>query len=474
MNDPQTINQLFFTIFGLILACLFVGTLRIGTDDSATQRFWRLSVGARAGAFLAWAAMPVFGAVSTVVANGLFVFSAGCLALLFRSWRVTIGQRLFITVSLLSMTVGVMMELLRQVHPDFWVRMVLIGSTSLGLTLWGLTELVRRIQQAPDDSLKLVAAVVLLQIALSVAAIVSSVLHADRSIVFVTDNGTQSMYLIWCTMAVHIVIYLFISSHLYRHSLTRELAVVRQNHDLSALLSERERLLASLIISNRIASTGALSASVAHEMSQPLLAAMMTLGLARREIERPSAAGLDLRPMVADALDHLGRASTVLNHLRSLFRQGPVQAGPCKLHDLVVQTILLVRSRLDEAGIVLHYAPAPAITAKVVPGEIQQVLINLINNAIDAFSDPAQTIKVIDIALAEKTGRVCMAVADNGQGIRAELADSLFELARSDKPDGMGVGLWISRYIIEDHHRGRLYVDRDHAPGARFVIELPT
>ena len=105
--------------------------------------------------------------------------------------------------------------------------------------------------------------------------------------------------------------------------------------------------------------------------------------------------------------------------------------------------------------------------------EIQQVLINLINNSIDSLANIDDARKLITIEVTELAEGIRIIVSDNGPGIQSDLADSLFELARSSKPDGMGVGLWISRYMIEDHHRGRLYIEQGNMPGARFVIELP-
>lgn len=101
------------------------------------------------------------------------------------------------------------------------------------------------------------------------------------------------------------------------------------------------------------------------------------------------------------------------------------------------------------------------------------MLINLINNAIDSLTNVDDARKLIIIEVTEMAGIARIVVCDNGPGIQPDLADSLFELARSSKPDGMGVGLWISRYIIEDHHRGRLYIEQGEAPGAKFVMELP-
>ncbi len=473
MSDPQSVNQLFFTIFGLILACLFAGTFNVGRSESVTRRFWLLSVGTRAGAFFAWAAIPLAGGVSVVLANGLFVFSAGCLALLFRSWRVPVGTRLFTSVTVLSLAVGIGMEILRQSHLDFSARMILIGVARLVMTGWTLAELMHPIRAERETSLRLVAATVLLQILLSIASIAGALLYVDRNIVYVTDNATRSMFLIWSTMGVHLVVYLFIGGHLFRRTLLRELVAVRQRDDVTALLQEREGLLASLIASNRIASTGALSASVAHEISQPLQATMLTLGLLRRAIDRPSGAKIDLRPLVIDAIAHLGRSKEVLDHLRSLFRQDAAPAQPCDLHELVSETVMLLQSRLNEAGVKLDCSPAPQVSAPIIRKEMQQVLINLINNAIDSLAGASTLQKAICITIRADAERATIEVADNGRGLQPGLADSLFELARSDKADGMGIGLWISRYIIEDHHRGRLYVNHRHAPGASFVIELP-
>ena len=308
---------------------------------------------------------------------------------------------------------------------------------------------------------------------LSGASVISSVLNADRKINVITDNGTTSMVVIWLTLAVHLVIYLFIGGYLYRRALLGELTAVQQKDEVTALLQERERLLSSLIASNRVASTGALSASVAHEMSQPLTAAILKLALLKRTLSREPNDKPESTVLLADALDNISRSKDVLDHLRSLFRQDPVRVRRCNIHALLMQTIALLRSRLDAARIDLQYLHAPSAQADIVDREIQQVLINLINNAIDSLAGVDDPRKLIIIEVTELDGVVRIVVCDNGPGIQPDLADSLFELARSSKLDGMGLGLWISRYIIEDHHRGRLYIEQGETPGARFVMELP-
>lgn len=475
MTQTQAINQLFFLIFGLILTSLFISTFRVGKDSvgHATRRYWLLSLGGRSGAFFVWSVVPLIGPAFTLVANSLFIFSAGCLALLFRSWSAQVPARFLYAVIAFSLTVATCMEITRQSGYGFELRMMLVGSASLLISSWELSELYKKIRTESDSSLTLIAGVVMLQMALSVASVISSVLHSDRQINVLTDNDTTSMIVIWMTFAVHLVIYLFIGGYLYRRALLGELAAVQQKDEVTALLQERERLLASLIASNRVASTGALSASVAHEMSQPLTAAILKLALLKRSLSKAPDDKPESVALLADALDNISRSKDVLDHLRSLFRQDPVKVRRCNIHDLLTQTIALVRSRLEAARIDLQYLPAPSVHAEIVDREIQQVLINLINNAIDSLTNVDDARKLIIIEVTEMAGIARIVVCDNGPGIQPDLADSLFELARSSKPDGMGVGLWISRYIIEDHHRGRLYIEQGEAPGAKFVMELP-
>ncbi len=475
MTEAQTINQLIFLIFGLIVTSLFVGTFRVGIDANgrATRGYWLLSLGTRAGAFFCWAFIPLLGPIGTVTANGLFIFSAGCLAMMFRSWRTPVSSSPMLLLGAFCVAIGITMELLRQSGTHFSYRMMTVGGASLAMSAWELSELLRKIRSESEPSLKLITGVVVLQMLLSGASIMSSILQVKQNIVFVTDNAPTSMGLIWLTMAIHLVIYLFIAGYLFRRALTRELAAIKERNDVTLLLEERERLLASLIASNRVASTGALSASVAHEMSQPLTAAMMKLGLLRRAIETPGSDHKQPLTLLSEAVENIGRSKDVLDHLRSLFRGTPPKLRERSLHELVMQTIALMQSRLDSAEIELSYTPNTNANAPIVEREIQQVLINLINNAIDSLTSTDRYGKKIAIEIEDQPDSVKLVISDNGPGVQPELFDTLFELARSDKSDGMGIGLWISRFMVEDHHRGKIYIDGSHAPGARFVIELP-
>jgi len=475
MIETQAANQLFFVILGLVLTSLFASTFvsGLGTNSPATRRYWLLSVGARAGSLFCVAAVPVLGPASAVVGNIFFIFSAGCLALLFRSWRAPLATHSLTAVTGFALAVGLGIELLRTVNPSFEMRMVLLGSASLAISAWELSELHKKIRHDPNPQLKLIAGVVVVQVLLSVASVASSFLYADPNIHFATDNGTTTMYVIWFTLGVHLVIYFFIGAYLYRRAWVGQQLAVEKKNEVVALLEERERLLSSLIVSNRIASTGALSASVAHEMSQPLTAAMLKLEMLRHLTQAPAIDGRSTHGLVNEVLDDIGRAKKVLEHLRSLFRQGPAKLETHDINQLIAHTIAIMRDRLEGHRITLRCTSSGLLHADIIEKEVQQVLINLLNNAVDSLDSVCHDEKCIVIDVTALHDVVRITVSENGPGIQPELAGSLFELARGNKPDGMGIGLWISRYIIEDHHRGTLYSDPAHTPGARFVIELP-
>lgn len=475
MIQTQAANQLFFIILGLVLSSLFASTFTssLGARSLATRRYWLLSVGARAASLFCFAAIPVLGSAGAVAGNALFIFSAGCMALLFRSWRAPVDTRSLMAVTGFALAVVLSMELWRMVNPSFQLRMIFIGCASLAISGWELAELRKKIQKDPDPQLKLIAGVVLVQVILSSASVISSFVFADPKIYYVTDNGTKTMQVIWFTLGVHLVIYFFIGSYLYRRAWVGEQLAIEKRNAVIALLEEREHLLSSLIVSNRIASTGALSASIAHEMSQPLTAAMLKLAMLQHITQTTEIDEHRTHALVNDVLNDIGRSKEVLDHLRSLFRQGPAELKSHDVNQLIAQTIAIMRDRIDGHKIELHWVSAGLITAQMIEKEVQQVLINLVNNALDSLASVSHDQKRITVEATALSEVVRISVSDNGPGIQPELADSLFELARSNKPDGMGVGLWISRYIIEDHHRGKLYTDPAHAPGARFVIELP-
>ncbi len=475
MIDFQTLNQLFLTILALMLASLFVGSMSMNqTVGSATMaKYWRLSLGARCLSYLLWAALPIAGPLCGAGANMLFIFSAGCLALLFRSWRTEIHRELFWLVVIAALLVGGLHLVVQRMEGSYAMRLIVTGSAGILFSAWELVELIKRARKDREPLLKVIIGFVLLQKLLAIATLMATLHYNGSDHRFLTDNATKSIYATWCVLSIHLAIYLLIGSYLYRKAIQSQRSAVSENDQLKTLVDEREKLLASLIATNRITSSGALSASLARELNQPLTAALMQLGLMKHIIVSKKDADPTLVDLLDNALKEIAQPRLILENVRAVFRQRPHHRQPCDVGQLVEQTALTVQKRLQGARVRLICPEGVSISAEIAEIEIQQVLINLLNNAIDSLSRTTGRMKTIWIDVHDKGEHVVISISDNGPGVPPELVDEIFELDQSDSASDSRIGLWISKYIVEDRHRGRLWLDSLYAPGARFVMELP-
>lgn len=241
---------------------------------------------------------------------------------------------------------------------------------------------------------------------------------------------------------------------------------------------EAERSLAAtraeLARVSRFTAMGELVASIAHEVNQPLAAVITNSQAALRWLSLATP-NLD---EVAAALHRVNRDATlageVIARIRKFLRAGELRREGIDIARLLDELLQMLQAMLTDNGVQVRVHlpdPPPAFTADAV--QLQQVILNLIVNAVDALREtPAGARALAIIVTAEPTGGVRIAVHDSGPGIRPESEAKLFDAFFSTKPDGLGMGLAISRSIIENHG-GRLWLDRTQPGGACFVFTIP-
>ena len=226
---------------------------------------------------------------------------------------------------------------------------------------------------------------------------------------------------------------------------------------------------------NRVATAGELAASIAHEIRQPL-AAIVARGSAGLNWLKKAPPDID---KVRDALENIvnngHRADQVLRNTRAMFGKGDTSQETFNVNKVVDEVLALVGNRISEERVQLikKYGemPLPAVRANRI--ELQQVLLNLIMNAIEAMSMMSGGDRVLKLTTeVTRTGRVLIAVQDSGPGIAVDQLDLIFKSFFTTKPGGMGVGLSISRTIVEAHG-GQLTVARGDPVGMVFTIDLP-
>lgn len=223
---------------------------------------------------------------------------------------------------------------------------------------------------------------------------------------------------------------------------------------------------------SRLAVMSELTASIAHEINQPLGAILSNADAAEMLLDRdPSRIG-ELRQILDDIRRDDLRASEVIRHLRSLMRRRELELSDCDINRVVEDVLRLAGADLARRRIAVdrQLESLPIIQGDTV--HLQQVLLNLILNAADAMADLPFAARTLELRTSRTESGISVSVSDRGPGIAPEDAERLFESFYTTKKEGMGLGLSISRAIIEAHGGG-IRVENRPDGGARFVFSIP-
>jgi C4-dicarboxylate-specific signal transduction histidine kinase len=225
---------------------------------------------------------------------------------------------------------------------------------------------------------------------------------------------------------------------------------------------------------NRVATIGQLSASIAHELKQPLSAVVTNGGATLRWLARNQPEIEEAKQAVECIIKDANRASEVLGRIHRLVKKESLRTDTLNVNDAILEVIPLIHSEAVKNGVTIQRRLTdhlPNIQGDRI--QLQQVILNLMVNAIQAMSGLTKGIRELHIGTesAEEDG-VRIGVRDTGPGLSAENLQRLFEPFYTTKPNGMGMGLSICRSIIEDHG-GRLWATGLHPHGALFQFTIP-
>lgn len=223
---------------------------------------------------------------------------------------------------------------------------------------------------------------------------------------------------------------------------------------------------------SRLALAGELTASLAHEVKQPLQAIVANAEVAEHMVAAGQASGPEFSEVLHDIVAQGIRASEVIGELREFLRPDHSEMGRLDLSHLVREMLPLMRREFEDHHVQVRMdlvEPAPAVEGRRV--QLEQVIVNLLMNACEALARVDGTRRVT-VTTRAREGRVEVVVSDNGPGLQPEFADRMFEPFVTTKPKGMGMGLAISRSIVEAH-RGRLISEPSSGTGLTVVLSLP-
>jgi len=226
---------------------------------------------------------------------------------------------------------------------------------------------------------------------------------------------------------------------------------------------------------SRMATIGEMAAGVAHELNQPLTAIANYAHACERLLSRPQTDPADLREALRQITVQTSRAADILRRLRALARSQRAEHAPASLNTLVTELRELLQTDALVHGVQLTLELAPDLPeAPVDPGQIQQVILNLVRNSLDALAVREHSGGQIIIRTAfTAEGEVQLSVRDNGPGVSAAAMKRIFDPFFSTKENGTGLGLAITHTIVRAHGGSVAY--RPNVPnGACFDILLPT
>jgi PAS domain S-box-containing protein len=224
---------------------------------------------------------------------------------------------------------------------------------------------------------------------------------------------------------------------------------------------------------NRVTTMGELAASLAHELSQPIAGAITNTNVCLRKLGRDKPDLDDVRAAVTRIGRDARRAAETIDRIRSQFEKGAPNQASLNVNEIIPETIALLRDEAVRHNIVVRTelaADLPPIVGDRV--QLQQVTMNLIVNSIEAMKDVDGIREMVIQSQRAENDQILVSISDTGAGIPPELAEQIFDPFFTTKPHGTGMGLRISRSIIESHG-GRLWAVSSSGAGAAFQLTLP-
>jgi PAS domain S-box-containing protein len=255
-----------------------------------------------------------------------------------------------------------------------------------------------------------------------------------------------------------------------------ELKRQKAEDELRAALQEGERMreeLAHLARLNRVSTMGELAASLAHEIKQPIAAAMTDARTCSRWLTRDHPDLAEAQSAASRVVKDVARASEIIGRVRSMFKKDSLQHEEVDVNELIQEMIALLRAEASRRSISIHSdfsLDLPPIMADRV--QLQQVLMNLMLNSIEAMKSMNTPGKLTIKSQQDDSGQLLISVMDTGVGVPPEKIEQIFNPFFTSKPEGTGMGLAISRSIIVSHG-GRLWAVSNPESGATFQFTLP-
>lgn len=488
----QLINLVVLGLFALILLGIYSTSYHARSKVAAhdDSHYWSKSILLRAGAYICWILQAFSNASILVIGTACYVASFLLLILYMRSWYKRNGYGVkWVAFLYWVLHVCLFVWFVSMAGNNFVYRAWLGSGSTMLLCLAELMVVLKYRRCERNSLLNILLGVVVLQAILTAMSLVMLWVRGVPQGSSLTDVNINDpgMIMLWITLGTHLLSYITISSFLYKkmwdservahEKLKQQSEQLRlttdENLEIRQLLQERERLIDRLIQANKTTSTGAMAASIAHEMAQPLAVIGMNAEFLDKLSQEQTIPPELLHQMLSGIRTNNEHAANIIGTLRGIFLDKSPAKVESNLRLLVDKVVQLARSKLDQHRICLDVEIPENLVLHCYASEIFQVVVNLLNNAIQALASTPVGAGRIAISAQTDRDRLKLSIVDNGPGVPLDLQPRLFQLYEHGGKDGsMGLGLWLCAYILQ-RHDGSIHYEEAPGGGASFILELP-
>lgn len=274
-------------------------------------------------------------------------------------------------------------------------------------------------------------------------------------------------------IALTTIMFLAVGTHWSGEAAKSTLKYKLDNEKIQLLLKEKERLIQSLMKTHVLVESGALSAGLSHELNQFLAVIQVNSELAIEGLHDQQHHE-DIEPLIKNIIKSNQSAANLIDSLKRFFTRREESPKPCCFDDLIDETLTLYRDRIKKSNIRLVVDLAAKEKVTLLEALMRQVIANLLVNAIEALDPLSRPDKTIKIRTDLVDGQLHFSITDNGQGIHLPESKDIFNIFNTTKNHGTGLGLWLSRYIVEKHNGQISHTNiQGESGGAEFKVIIP-
>ena len=404
------------------------------------------------------------------ISNTFFYIAAVLQALFFSSLNRVISKKEFIVFAVSVLVFVGAFEVMRAVG-NYESRTIFLASIMSLLFLWQIIELKIKRKNNPSIALRLLQYFSFIEMLLNIYRIFF--LFSSSTIISKVSEVPQILILVTIgILLTNTLSYIFVVAYWAERISIDNFKKRDEKAEIKSLLDERELLIGSLLKANKTSVTGALSASIAHELNQPLAASSLNIQFLQKKLADGELNVTTHAQVLETLMADNRRAASIIRSLRGIFSDQKVDVERIVFPILVESIVGILKPELTAQNIQLKFSIDPELRIQVNRDELQQVMLNLLSNAIQALSIIDQFPKIISIKGRYTPEGTEISVSDNGMGVPISSQEHLFDLLADSKSKGMGLGLWLCKHIITRHGGKIFYQDVDNG-GAQFVIRLP-